>query len=532
MRSKRLTWLVTLLGTVIATSMVGCRTRQAAHEEAVSPSTKQQPVQNETPLGSAKAPSAAANNARLWIPPLTSMAVTTTGIPWATGRIQKPFDFGSGAVAPSENGDIYLTKIDPMTCLASSTFLINGTRGKDLVSDGIAVASGGNVGIIGSFTGEIDFTDRNADGSGPGGQPGVPGKDFLQTGASVPFYAVLDGASTGAHVTPIKAHLVAMGHGRLLSIASNPSQDAFAICGRTDKAVPAWSDAAASKGVITGGNAVAGGDWDILVAKIDAATGAVIWGKQFGGAGDQVCDSVAIDNSGDVIIAGGYSGTLSFGRIALPTTANTPDLALLYVAKLNRSTGAVMAARTWGGAGRMSAHALTVDAKSNIVVAGALGGNIDFGSGISVNSYGLTDAFVVKLNPRLAPVWAKSYGDSQDQAVKSVGVSSRGNVFIGGWFQSSLGALGLTSAGKTTTNAFTAELSGTHGDILAAHAYGDSAGTHAVHAVTVARTATGSLADSTFIGGSFWGTITFGSTSLTMSSPPRSLASYLARVVP
>jgi hypothetical protein len=325
--------------------------------------------------------------------------------------------------------------------------------------------------------------------------------------------------------------MVGVGHGALMSIASNPGQNAFAICGKTDKAVPAWSDTGANRGVITGGHAVAGGDWDIVVAKIDAATGAVIWGKQFGGAGDQVCDSVAIDNDGDVIVAGGYSGTLSLGGIALPPAANTPELALLYVAKLNGATGEAVAARTWGSEGRSSAYGLTVDANGNIVVAGALGGSIDFGGGISIASHGLTDAFVVKLTPELVPVWAKSFGDAQDQGVKSVGVSSKGNVFMGGSFQGSLGALGLASAGKTATNAFTAELAGVDGAVLAAHAYGDATGAQTVGVVTVARAATGRLADSTFVGGRFWGTLTFGSTSLTTDGP-RSLTGYIARLFP
>jgi len=520
MRSERLTWLVAVLGTVGAASTVACRKRPAVANGVVTASAESLSSAGDN-----------ATNAKMWMPVLTGMGVNASGIPWATGRMHKPFDFGSGTVAPSQKGDIYLAKIDPMTCLASATFLLGGSGGRDLASNGVAVASRGNVGIIGTFTGEIEFTPHHADRSGPSGKTGVPGLDFLQTGSFVPFYAVLDGTSNGAHVTPVKAHMVEVGQGALMSIASNPGQNAFAICGRTDKAVPAWSDTGANRGVITGGHAVAGGDWDIVVAKIDAATGAVIWGKQFGGVGDQVCDSVAIDNDGDVIVAGGYSGALSLGGIALPPAANTPELALLYAAKLIGATGEVMAARTWGGECRSSAYGLAVDANGNIVVAGALGGSVDFGGGISIAGQGLTDAFVVKLTPELVPVWAKSFGDAQDQGVKSVGVSSKGTVFVGGSFQGSLGMLGLTSAGRTATNAFTAELAGADGAVLAAHAYGDATGAQTVGVVTVARAATGRLADSTFIGGSFWGTLTFGSTSLTTDGP-RSLTGYIARMFP
>jgi len=265
------------------------------------------------------------------------------------------------------------------------------------------------------------------------------------------------------------------------------------------------------------------------VAKIDAASGGVIWGKQFGGAGEQVCESAVIDNNGDVIIAGGYGGTLSFGNVALPNVAD-PTLALLYVAKLNGATGAAISARTWGHMGRSNAYGLAVDSAGAIVVAGALGGNIDFGGGISITNYGWTDAFVVKLTPALVPVWAKSFGDADfDQGVKGVGVSSKGTVVIGGTFQGSLGALGLTSASKTAADGFSAELAAADGATLWAHAFGDADGAQSVSAVTVVRAASVPLADSVLIGGAFSSTITFGATVLNSGSP-RNQASYVARL--
>ena len=510
MRRKHLIWVAAVLGTVSATGSMGCRRGPAAGKGATS--------------ASSKALSVNATNAKMWVPPITGMAVSATGTPWVTGRIYNAFDFGSGFVASSGSADIYLVKLDPTTCLATATFVFGGRAGNDQASRGVAVASKGNVGMIGQFTGEIEFTDN---------KPGTDGLDFLRGGSGNHFYGVFDGASTGAHVTPVKTHTVDLGFGALLSVGSNPGQNAFAICGKTDKAVLQWSSSAANEGLITGGKAVAGGEMDIVVAKIDAATGSVIWGKQFGGVGNQVCESVTIDNNGDVLLAGGYSGALSFGGISLPTVADA-TVALLYVARLNGATGAAMTAKTWGFAGRSNALGLTVDADGNVIVAGSLGGDVDFGGGINITNLGWTDAFVVKLTPALAPIWAKSFGDADfDQQVKSVGVSSKGDVLIGGSFQGSLGTLGLTSAGKTaaSADAFTAELAKADGAVLSAHAYGDAAGAQAVSVVTVARSATGALANSTFIGGSFSSEITFAATTLN-SGKPTFLASYVARLVP
>jgi hypothetical protein len=517
MDSKRLTWLAAVLAVVAAMAIMGCR--------------KSPPGKGATATSAKKALAIGANNARMWLPPLAGMGVGSSGIPWATGRIYAPFDFGSGMVSPTKSNDIYLARLDPATCQASATFTFGGAGGKDRRAGGVAVAANGNVGLIGSFSGEINFTGRNAEGSGPDGKPGIAGLDYLKSGRPAPFFGVFDGNSKGTHITPIKTHVVSVGFGALLSVGSNPGQDAFALCGKTDKAVPSWSDSGETMGVITDSKAVAGGGMDIVVAKIDATTGAVVWGKQFGGAGNQGCDSATLDNNGDVIIAGGYSGTLSFGSIALPTVANQ-ELALIYVARLNGATGEPIAARTWGKGGRSNAYGLTVDSSNNIVVAGVLGGSIDFGGGISIVNNGWTDAFVAKLTPELALAWAKSFGDADfDQGVNSVGVSSKGDVFIGGSFQGGLGMLGLTSASNTAPDAFTAELAAADGAVLSAHAYGDAAGEQAISTVTVARAATGRLANSTFVGGSFWSTITFGSTTLKTDSR-RALVGFVARLAP
>ena len=467
------------------------------------------------------------NYAKKWVPPFSGMGVSATGTPWAAGQIYNPFDFGSGTVTSSGSADIYLTQLNAATGLASQAFTFGDTGGKDQVALGVAVASSGNVGMIGYFTGEIDFTANNSDGSGPSQVQGTAGLDYLQNSSLIPFYAVFDGASTGAYVTPKAAHMVNVGTGSLLSVGSNPGQNAIAICGKTSIAVPLSTN---SKGVITGGAATAGGGMDIVVAKIDASTGAVIWGKQFGGAGDQVCEAVTVDNNGDVIITGNYNGTLTFGSTTFP--AADSSTAILFVAKLKGADGTALAAASWGTAGRSDAYGVTVDGSNNIVIAGSIGAAVDMGGGVSMSYAGLTDAFAAKLTTALVPVWARAFGDvNYDQKVKSVGVSSSGDVYIGGNFEGSLGALGLTASANTALDAFDAQLSGVDGSPLCANAYGDAAGTQGITSLTVARTATGALANSIMIGGGFSSDMMIGNFDLNTGSPGLS-ASFIARLTP
>ncbi|HEX7505460.1 MAG TPA: hypothetical protein VF550_01730 [Polyangia bacterium] len=473
--------------------------------------------------------------AKKLVPPLMGIGVSASGTPWITGNIFNPFDFGSGSVTSSGSADIYLAKMDPTTNLATQTFTFGNSGGNDQVAGGVAVASSDNVAMIGTFTGEIDFTGNYQAGAGPSGVPGTAGLDFVANASAIPFYAVLDGTSTGTFVTPKFAHMVDLGTGTLLAVGSNPTQNAFAICGKTSKVVAAFSSNAVTKGLILPtGTATAGGGMDIIVAKIDGTTGQVIWGRQFGGAGDQICESVAVDNNGDVIIAGGYTGTLNFAgtTTALPVVSDT-TMALLYVAKLKSADGTGLVAQTWGTAGRTDAYALTIDAGNNIVVAGSLGGNIAFSGTISITDLGLTDAFVAKFTTALVPVWAKSFGDANfDQTAKAVAVSSAGDVFVGGSFKGSMGSLAITSASTTALDAWTVQLASADGSVIcSAKAYGDAAGAQAVGAITQARTATGALANSVMMGGAFSSQIQLGTTLLDTGSASVA-ASYITRVVP
>jgi hypothetical protein len=491
-----------------------------------------------------------ATYANQWVPAFKGMGVGPDGKVWATGSLLAAFDFGGGTVATYGSSDAFLTQINPATgkAPAGTSFTFGDGAGKDQAGLGAAVASSGNVGMIGKFLGEIDFTASNSDGSGASGLPGTAGLDFLQNAGSIPFYAVFDGTSTGAYVTPKKAHMVDVGTGALLSIASNPNVNAFAICGKTSIKVTNWSDSGATKGVIFPVNtATAGGGMDVLVFKVDGTSGAVIWGKQFGGNADQVCESVAVDNNGDVIIAGSYTGTMVLNAgppvVQLPVQTDTA-LGLLYVVKLASSNGAVAAYNTWGTAGVTHPYGLTVDgttgstAAGNVIVAGSISANVNFaGTAGTVTSLGLTDAFVAKLNPTLTAIWAKSYGDSgNDQAINTVAAASDGTVYIAGPFAGSMGELGIASSSTTSTDGFTARLNGTTGAMTCANVYGDPIGSQSVTTITVARTAAGALADAVMIGGAFTGEMNFGPLSpvipaldLNTGSPSLS-ASYMVRL--
>jgi hypothetical protein len=457
------------------------------------------------------------------------LAVAPDGNRWATGKLYASLDLGTGPL-PYTSGstvtsDGFLAKLDPATGLATQSFRFGDKGASDQYGTGIAVAQSGNVGVIGYYSGLVAFTSKGkAVGS-------VSGIDYLQGSSSDPgagmwFYLVANGpGSTGSYVTPVKAASVDVGTGAIQAVTANPSKDVFAICGKTHIADPGvgFGGLTANGGTrATDGDGNDIGGMDIIVAVIDATTGNVMWGYQFGGTGDQTCSAIAMDSAGIVYITGTYNGALDFGGGHTLATVDTSGLALPYVAVLAAADGTVTQARTWGTSGNNAVNSIAVDG-SSVFIGGAVNSTISFNS-VEVKNRGgasLTNAFVVKLATSLDASWGKSFGDdSFNQYVSSLDVSSTGVVVIGGSFDGELQGLGIVAPANQTKHAFVAQLAGTDGSPLCAYEYGGSAMTQYITGVTVARAAQGALADSVVVGGTFQGTVTLGLTTLAWPGTP------------
>jgi len=468
---------------------------------------------------------------------LAGLATSGDGTLWATGFLYEPFDFGTGPILytdppPDPNSlvagaaDVFLVKLDPTTGLATAAFDFGDSSHNDQEAVAVAVSQKGNVNVIGFFTGEIDF-DPNAVNALFGGS------------ATLGYYATFAGTSTGSTPTLIAAHAVDLGNGTLVANGSNPGVDAFVICGHADKAVPLWNSTARTSspaGLLKPTAATYVDGLDIVVAMIDASDGTVIWGKQIGGTGDQTCESATIDNNGDVVIAGNYGGTLDFGGGPLPSVPS--GAAYLYVAKLGGADGHYIAAGGWGSGGRSDGSGLAVDPSNAILLAGTIGGGVNFGGGVSIGNAGLTDAFVAKFSSptstsALTPLWAKSFGDNvKDQSGNTVASDALGNIYVAGTYEGGLGSfLGLSLPLSSGPNAWSAELAPDGSTLQCAQSYGVPAGTDVVTSIAVARAATGALSDAVFMGGSFSSKITFGSKVLD-TGKGSTFAPFVTRLAP
>lgn len=181
------------------------------------------------------------------------------------------------------------------------------------------------------------------------------------------------------------------------------------------------------------------GSFDFAVAQISAATGKPVWAQRFGDPGEETRTVVDIDIKGNVIVAGGFTGTLDIGTGAR-TSAGWRDV---FVAKLDAS-GAPLWLRTFGDASSQFATDVASDGEGNIIVVGfSEGGDYEFDTGITVKAASGNDIFVTKLSPSGATLWGERVGSAAsgepNDPTACVAVSrSDGSILVGGAYSNAL----------------------------------------------------------------------------------------------
>lgn len=185
------------------------------------------------------------------------------------------------------------------------------------------------------------------------------------------------------------------------------------------------------------------GGSDVFVSKLDA-TGNFVWAKGMGGAGFEIGNSIVIDASGQVVIAGTFTGTSDFDPGASVFNLNlwagsNPYTSDIFVVKLN-STGNFIWAKSMGGADSESVNSMDIDASGNIYTTGSFSGTADFntdlgGSASFLTSAGNVDAFISKLNSSGNYVWAKRIGSTNWDEGNSIAIDNSQNVYTSGRYK-------------------------------------------------------------------------------------------------
>ena len=388
------------------------------------------------------------------------------GGPVITGAMAGTVDFGGGAMASAGGNDVFVASLD-----YTGAYVWAKRFGDTAAQTGVDVAADkqGATIVIGDFAGKLDFDGTVLTSAGStdvfvaklDGGGGVVwarrfGNNVAQNGKGI---AVDDVGNV--YVTGSFSGTIDFGGGALTSAGGT---DVFVA--KLDKdGNHVWSrqfgDASAQSGkavaVDKGGNVVVAGEVagsidfgggpltsaggnDLFVVSLDA-TGNMVWGKIFGNNAAQSAGGVAVDDIGNVYVAGPFAGKIDLGG-GLLTSAGGNDI---YVAKLTQG-GLHLWSRGFGASGADVARDISVDRFGGVVIVGDFAGSVNFGGGAL--TAGGTDAFALKLDPLGGHVWSRKFGDAAAQSAVSVSADESG-VLLAGTFAGAVdfGAGALTSAG-------------------------------------------------------------------------------------
>ncbi|MBO3457139.1 SBBP repeat-containing protein [Aetokthonos hydrillicola Thurmond2011] len=189
-----------------------------------------------------------------------------------------------------------------------------------------------------------------------------------------------------------------------------------------------------TSGSLGGANA---GNYDAFVTKYDNR-GNRLWIRQWGTSGYDGASDVAVDNAGNVYVAGSTGGSVVTSRsISGATSINIISNTVAFVTKYD-TNGNQLWTKQFGTATTLGIR-LALDSSDNVYITGnsnnSLGG---------VFAGGIEDAFVAKYSSSGTQLWIRQLGTSSDDNSFAIGVDSTGNVYIAGYTD---GLLGSTRAG-------------------------------------------------------------------------------------
>lgn len=400
---------------------------------------------------------------------VTAVAADESGSAFVAGTFGGKIDWGGGTFTAGGFDDAFVMKLD-----AGGAHLWSRALGAPAGRIAALAVVGDDVVIAGSFLGQSISLDGIA---------------VENRGATDVLVARLDGSSGKAKWA---VALGESGHQRAAALAVRDGR--VALAGSFDGVLTCASGAGCTPDIESAGNS------DAFVAMLDAATGALLEARAFGGAADDQATAVAIDPAGRTILAGSFHGVAHFDAVTL-LAPSPPVHSDAFVAVLGADLKTVWA-NGYGDITDQEAQSLALDASGSFVVAGRTEGEINFGDGVSVGE-GLS-WWAVKLNGEGIAQWAKTLPGAVVGGAAAVAFAQDGTLALVGEFRGAtdLGGGELTTAPEGS-DAFVVKLAA-DGSFIWGKQFGAAASDDAWRAVAV--TAKGRV----LAGGALGGPVDFG----------------------
>lgn len=180
---------------------------------------------------------------------------------------------------------------------------------------------------------------------------------------------------------------------------------------------------------------VGGSGSDIFFSKYNNS-GKLLWVKNVGSSGSDVCTAMILDVDGNIYLTGQINGTCDFDPGA--GIANLTGSLDVFIAKYD-SNGNYIWAKSFGAANNDKGTGLVIDVtNARLYITGYYADMVDFdpGAGIfNLTSVGSSfDAFVAKFDTAGNFSTAISIGGSTSDEGTSIGTDDSSNIFVAGYF--------------------------------------------------------------------------------------------------
>jgi hypothetical protein len=162
---------------------------------------------------------------------------------------------------------------------------------------------------------------------------------------------------------------------------------------------------------------------------------------QFGGIGDDAGNAIALRSDGDIMVAGTFSGTATFGSALAPQLLQSVGGLDFFLARLAPTLGLEWAVRGGGtGDDIISTNGIAVTTSGVTYVAGTFTGTASVSPAAQLLvSHGDVDVFIANYDEN--GVWAsfaRTFGGTGTESVASLVRDASGNLYLGGSFQGSV----------------------------------------------------------------------------------------------
>jgi hypothetical protein len=389
-----------------------------------------------------------------------SLIADSSGNVYLAGTFASQVDFGGGVLVASSKSDLFIASYSPGGAHRWSKRI--GPVG-ERPERALGIDANSNIYIVGQLEGPLDFG---------GGPIGPMARLFL---ASL--------SSSGAHRW--SKGLVADNNSKLLSVAVSAGGDIY-FTGAVGKSVD-----------LDGQIVQSAGSLDVILGAY-SSSGSHRWSTRFGGKNVDKGESIAVDSSGNVFLAGVFEDAIDFGGGAVQSNwGQDPFLVSFNSMGIHRWT------KTFGkgDCATWPLASVATDRVGDLVYAAGFQGTIDLGGGPLVNPAPGVNLVVASFTGGGKHQWSKMYEQHIQNLALATGSSNE--LFVAGMYQDAdLGGGKLT--GGSEFDAYLASYSQTGSYRWSRH-YG---GPNTDEAVAIVA------GNAVYAAGNFWKTVNFDGTTI------------------